>query len=79
VSNARIERCAYPELNGDESSIFCVSLQVALTLATTFLRDQQPEPACRLTSTTSSSETFLVSHETQNTEDTDELHLLDET
>jgi hypothetical protein len=28
-ANARIERCAYPELNGDESSIFCVSNQVA--------------------------------------------------
>ena len=38
VPNACIERCAYPELNGDESSIFCVSLQVAQNLATTFLR-----------------------------------------
>jgi len=28
-TNAHIESCAYPELNGDESSIFCVSLQVA--------------------------------------------------
>jgi hypothetical protein len=45
VHNARIERCAYPELNGDESSIFCVSLQVAEKLATTFLHDHQPEPA----------------------------------
>jgi hypothetical protein len=69
--NARIERCAYPMLNGDESSIFCVSNQVAQNLATTFLRDHQPEPACRPTTTTSSSETYLISHETQNTEDTD--------
>jgi hypothetical protein len=45
VPNARIERCAYPELNGDESSIFCVSLQVAENLATTFLRHYLPEPA----------------------------------
>jgi len=37
-ANAYIERCAYPVLNGDESSIFCVSLQVAQNLATTFLR-----------------------------------------
>jgi len=59
-------------LNGDESSIFCVSLQVAQKLATTFLRDHQPEPACRPTTTTSFSETFLISHETQNTENTDE-------
>jgi hypothetical protein len=44
-ANARIERCAYPVLNGDESSIFCVSFQVAQNLATTFLRDHLPEPA----------------------------------
>ena len=37
TTNARIERCAYRELNGDESSIFCVSFQVAWPLATTFL------------------------------------------
>jgi len=76
--NARIERCAYPVLNGDESSIFCVSLQVAQNLATTFLRDYQPEPACRPTTTTSFSETFSNSHETQNTENTVESHLLNE-
>jgi hypothetical protein len=69
--NARIECCAYPVLNSDESSIFCVSLQVAQNLATTFLRDYQPEPACRLTTTTSFCESFLISHETLNTEDTD--------
>jgi hypothetical protein len=56
-SNARIERCAYPELNGDKISIFCVSLQVALPLATTFLRYYLPEPACRPTTTTSFIET----------------------
>jgi hypothetical protein len=50
--NARIERCAYPVLNGDESSIFCVSLQVAQKLATTFLRDHQPEPAGQLLKST---------------------------
>jgi len=44
--NARIERCAYPELNGDEISIFCVSNQVEQNLATTFLRHYLPEPAC---------------------------------
>ncbi len=69
--NARIERCAYPVLNDDESSIFCVSLQVAQNLATTFLRNHLPEPACRPTTKISSSDTFIVSHETQNTEDTD--------
>jgi hypothetical protein len=47
--NARIERCAYPVLNGDESSIFCVSNQVAENLATTFLRYDLPESACRPT------------------------------
>jgi len=77
--NARIERCAYPVLNGDESSIFCVSNQVALPLATTFLRDHQPEPACRPSTTTSFSETYWISHETQNTEDTGKLHSLNET
>ena len=76
--NARIERCAYPVLNDDESSIFCVSLQVAQNLATTFLRDHQPEPACRPSNKISSSETCLSSHETLNTEDTDESHVLDE-
>jgi hypothetical protein len=59
-------------LNGDESSIFCVSLQVAQKLATTFLRYSLPEPACRPTTITSFIETYLISHETQNTEDTDE-------
>jgi len=57
--NACIGRCAYPVFNSDESSIFCVSLQVAQNLATTFLRDHQPEPACRLPTTTSFRETFL--------------------
>jgi len=75
--NACIGRCAYPVLNDDESSIFCVSFQVALTLATTFLRYHQPKPACRPTTTTSFGETFLVSYEMLNTENTDELHLLD--
>jgi|GEM_PF-5069881 len=75
--NARIERCAYPELNGDESSIFCVSNQVALPLATTFLLYYQPEPACRPTTTTSYGKSFLNSHETLNTENADELHALD--
>jgi len=75
--NARIERCAYPVLNGDESSIFCVSLQVAQRLATTFLRNQLPEPACRLTTKTCLGETYLNSHETLNTEDTDVTHSLD--
>jgi hypothetical protein len=37
-ANARKARCAYAMLNGDESTIFCVSLQVAEKLATTFLR-----------------------------------------
>jgi len=45
--------------------------QVAENLATTFLRDHQPEPACRPTTTTSFSEAHLISHETLNTEDTD--------
>jgi hypothetical protein len=76
IANARIERCAYPVLNGDESSIFCVSLQVAQNLATTFLRYHQPEPACRPTTTTSSCETFLISHETQNIENADKSHSL---
>jgi len=71
-SNARIERCAYPVLNGDESSIFCVSNQVALSLATTFLHDYLPEPACRPITTTGFWETLVISHETLNTEDTDE-------
>jgi hypothetical protein len=79
VANARIERCAYPVLNGDESSIFCVSNQVALPLATTFLYDHLPEPACRPPTTTSFCKTYLNSHETLNTEDTDESHSLDET
>jgi hypothetical protein len=73
VSNARIERCAYPVLKGDESSIFCVSLQVAENLATTFLRDHQPEPAWP-TTTTSFGETYLNSHKTQNTENAGEPH-----
>jgi hypothetical protein len=69
--NARIERCAYPVLNSDESSIFCVSLQVAQKLATTFLRYFLPEPACRPTTKICFVETHLISHETQNTENTD--------
>jgi len=48
--NARIVRCAYPVLKGDESSVFCVSNQVAQTLATTFLRNHLPKPARRQTS-----------------------------
>ena len=67
---------AYPELNGDESSIFCVSNQVALSLATTFLPYNLPEPACRPTTTTSFGKTYLSSHETQNTENTDESQTL---
>ncbi len=74
VANARIERCACPVLNGDESSILCVSLQVAQNLARTFLCHHQPEPACRPITKIRFGETYLSSHETQNTEDTDESH-----
>ena len=74
--NARIGRCAYPVLNGDESSIFCVSLQVAPNLATSFLRDHLPEPACRPTTKINFGETYLNGYETLNTEDTDEAHEL---
>jgi hypothetical protein len=86
--NARIECCAYPVLNGDESSIFCISFQVAERLATTFLRDHLPEPACpsdrviragQANTKTSSSETYLISHETPNTENAGKPHSLDET
>jgi hypothetical protein len=67
AGNARIERCAYPVFNCDESSIFCVSNQVAQSLATTLLRDHLPEPACRPTARLSFGDTFLISHETLNT------------
>jgi len=77
-ANARIGRCPYPVLKGDESSIFCVSLQVTQNLATTFLHYHLPELACRPITTASFSETYLISHETQNTENVDEMHSLDE-
>ena len=70
MANASIGRCAYPVLNGDESSIFCVSNQVAERLATTFLRYYQPEPACRPPTKIGFGETSLSGHETLNTEDT---------
>jgi len=76
--NARIERCAYPMLNGDESSIFCVSFQAAENLATTFLHATSRNLPAGQPTTTSFGKTFLSSHETLNTEDTDKSHLLDE-
>jgi len=78
VDNACIGRCAYPVFNSNESSIFCVSNQVAETLATTFLRYHLPEPACRPPIAVRSLKTFLNIHEKQNTENTEELHSLDE-
>jgi len=63
--NACIGRCAYPVLNGDESSIFCVSPQVTEELATAFLHDYKPEPTCKPTTKLHFGETFLISHETQ--------------
>jgi hypothetical protein len=63
-------------LNGDESSIFCVSLQVAQNLATTFLHHSLPEPACRPSTKLGSSETYLIRHETQNTENGGKAHEL---
>ncbi len=43
IYNARIVRSVYLLINGDESSVLYVSLQVTEDLATTFLRNRQEE------------------------------------